>query len=310
MVIPSKIVSNPNIALRIAEVIEEAVHVASVGIESIENERGLMPIEEGDVFATNKQEFNEMIKIYEHLKSSAENILLHLNHHLDNFSPFFGPSVINSTIVEAFEESDENNAIQYFSINDSFILAFIEIPDDRMVRILVRNAAGKYVWDFKTFYHNLDEINGDHSCREVDIIHTSKLPRLPTKLAAASSDSIESPGSDPIEQTVIRINSDHPECLYLLPDVESPAIPATEFLQLIHQQVENELLLSINRTAPIPIKEHIPKRQRNRAFEMARLFLAQTGQLSFDHLKEGKLQMLVKSASLMRDIKGLDKQYS
>ncbi|KAJ3373261.1 Ral GTPase-activating protein subunit alpha-2 [Kappamyces sp. JEL0680] len=312
MEIPSKIVSNPNIALRITEVIEEAIHVSAVGIEGIEAEKTLMRPEAGDIFATNKQEYNEMVKIYQHLRNSAENMLLHVNHHLDNYSPFCGPSMMNSTIGDPLsEDGQEHYSCQYFSISDAILLAIMEYPEEKKVRILVRNATGKYVWDMKTFYHDLDELNHSHLCTETSVGYPAKLPRLPSKMTAMSSDSLGEAGSDPLEQTVLKIQKVHPECLYLAPDVESPASPETEFQQLMHMQVDRELEICTQRM-PLAAMKEAPSSQDfyRKAFEYARLFIAQSGQLQFDHLKDGKFQMLAKTPSLLRDLRGLDKQYS
>lgn len=65
-----------------------------------------------------------------------------------------------------------------------------------------------------------------------------------------------------------------------------------------------------SRIPPPPLKEPITPEKDKHFFEIARLFLAQTGQLSFDYLKEGKMAMLAKSVNLIRDIRGLDKKYS
>jgi hypothetical protein len=38
----------------------------------------------------------EINQAYQSIKEAAENTLIHLNHHIENFAPFFGVSMINS----------------------------------------------------------------------------------------------------------------------------------------------------------------------------------------------------------------------
>ena len=74
--------------------------------------------------------------------------------------------------------------------------------------------------------------------------------------------------------------------------------------------INKEIDLSIKSAPPLPVKQPDLLNRPPGPFESSRLFLANTGQLSFDHLKEGKAVMLAKSPNLIRDIKGLDKKYS
>ena len=129
MAVPTTVVANPNIALRISELIDEAIHVATVGMDAIEAEKEKPDDDEKESVATNKQEFNEIFKIYEHLRDAAESTLYHLTHHLDNFPPPLGPAIMNSTIPDPLDEDGtELYDCHYLAFNDSSIITLIEKP--------------------------------------------------------------------------------------------------------------------------------------------------------------------------------------
>lgn len=140
MVVPSNIFTNPNISLRLSEVIDETVHVASVGIEKEKEE---------------DNHFYFLLKVTIINEESAENTLVHLNHHIENYSPLYGPAMINSTIATPELKS------HYLSFNKHTIISFTELPDESKVRVLVRNAAGRFTWDMAQFHHSLEA----HDCQ-------------------------------------------------------------------------------------------------------------------------------------------------
>ncbi|CAG8560446.1 13285_t:CDS:10 [Funneliformis mosseae] len=84
------------------------------------------------------------------VKDIAEFVLLHLTHHLGNFSPIHGPGMMHSTLVGpigADTKDDElSNNYHYFSFNDTAIITLVEIPG--------KSSSGKYSWDSKLFYEN------------------------------------------------------------------------------------------------------------------------------------------------------------
>jgi hypothetical protein len=53
-----------------------------------------------------------------------------------------------------------------------------------------------------------------------------------------------------------------------------------------------------------------PNEKEESSYLGVRLILYRLGQLSFDHLKESSTLMLNKTPALLRDIRGIDKQYS
>ncbi|KAI8093558.1 uncharacterized protein BX664DRAFT_295379 [Halteromyces radiatus] len=95
------------------------------------------------------------------VKEAAEAVLFHLLHHFNNFAPPYGPATIHSTIVgpgvsPSSSSSDDKNDIecrqyQYFSFNDTTIIAFLELPstDTKPAesRMILRDLTGRYVWD-------------------------------------------------------------------------------------------------------------------------------------------------------------------
>ena len=90
-----------------------------------------------------------------YVKESAEAVLLHLLHHFNNFAPPFGPATIHSTIVgpgvATEDKTDFHNKYQYFSFNDTTIIAFVELPETETegprARVIIRDLTGRYVWD-------------------------------------------------------------------------------------------------------------------------------------------------------------------
>ncbi|KAJ3260663.1 Ral GTPase-activating protein subunit alpha-2 [Boothiomyces macroporosus] len=303
MTFPSNLVSNPNISLRISEVIEETIHHATIGMDPNSSENSDLT----------EAELNEVIKGYQVLKESAINVLIHLTHHLDNFSPMHGAAVINSDLVET--DADENvdgNNIQYLSIKSGTIVTLIDMPATNKVRLILRNAAGKFAWDMKSFHHSIDEVEGEHKCA----IHPTLVPKKSTsessKIDTSSSRSSFDSGSDMLETLLMRISKNNPECLY--PDPPSPEV---EFHKMIMKHVEQECL-SLEQEArlsqirrSVGQKENLGlKTETSAVFENARLLLAHFGQLNFDHLKNGEVHLLTKSVNLTRDLRGLDRKFS
>lgn len=89
-----------------------------------------------------------------YVKESAEAVLLHLLHHFNNFAPPYGPATIHSTIIGPGVSPDdaEYHQYQYFSFNDTTIIAFVELPKNEtrkstQARMIVRDLTGRYVWD-------------------------------------------------------------------------------------------------------------------------------------------------------------------
>lgn len=85
-------------------------------------------------------------------------MLFHLLHHFNNFAPPYGPATMHSNIsgpgvsTTTEDKSDtEYKQFQYFSFNETTIIAFLELPatesNPAETRVIVRDMTGKYVWD-------------------------------------------------------------------------------------------------------------------------------------------------------------------
>jgi hypothetical protein len=63
-------------------------------------------------------------------QEAAEAVLLHLLHQFNNFAPPYGPATIHSTIIGPGVSQDDvgYHQYQYFSFNDTTIIAFVELP--------------------------------------------------------------------------------------------------------------------------------------------------------------------------------------
>ncbi len=95
------------------------------------------------------------------MREAAEFAIIHLQHHLSNFSPDLGPTMVNSQVADPLWNvggGEGCERILYFSFDDSSIIAFQQLPQEgtESVRIIVRNAAGKFTWDARTFFETFD----------------------------------------------------------------------------------------------------------------------------------------------------------
>lgn len=88
-------------------------------------------------------------------REAAEFTLVHLMHHLKNFSPVSGPAAIGCQQGESL-----NDRTLFFALDDAALLAVQHIEGaggGPQVRLTVRNAAGRFAWDarifFETFQH-------------------------------------------------------------------------------------------------------------------------------------------------------------
>ncbi|KAI9015426.1 hypothetical protein DFJ74DRAFT_680173 [Hyaloraphidium curvatum] len=97
------------------------------------------------------------------IRDAAENVLMHVLHHVNNFPPTNGPAMMNTSILdpELADDTDRSKTL-YFSYNEKTLLTFVEMqgrtPLDSKVRVIVRDIAGKYCWDSWLFYDSLDKM--------------------------------------------------------------------------------------------------------------------------------------------------------
>jgi hypothetical protein len=306
MVVPSQFVSNPNVSLRITEAIEETIHASLSGLEFV-----VEAANQNKESNTTDNNLLEIQQLYHSMKESAENTLIHLFHHVDNFGPPFGVAMMNSQINDYLgdEKMDMDNH-HYLAINNHTIVGFIDVPEQQKVRILIRDPAGKFTWDMKYFYDLDKDIDESQTCSFQQQAWLGQRP-LPSysKHDGFSTESIGViKADDVLDLALTRFNSEHPECVYRKGVVEATNEFDVQYQQDINDHVAQEKCLpartSDRKQLPAkPLDEYFP-------FENARLLLSQMGFLSFDYLKEGTVHMLTKSPALFRDIKGLDKKPS
>ncbi|CAG8473524.1 8582_t:CDS:10 [Paraglomus occultum] len=97
------------------------------------------------------------------IKDVAECILLHLTHHLGNFSPIHGAAMTSSSLVGPVgsdpAEDELSEHYQYFSINDTTIITLIEVPGEKSTqsRMIIRDITGRYAWDSRLFFKAIHE---------------------------------------------------------------------------------------------------------------------------------------------------------
>ncbi|RCI03744.1 Ral GTPase-activating protein subunit alpha-2, partial [Rhizopus stolonifer] len=153
MCIKPAILTDTDLCQLVFDVIELALHVTSDGNEKLLPH----PPRPAD---SKKKETPFKFKLISEKRpplhdnmESAEAVLLHLLHHFNNFAPPSGPSTIHSTIVGPGVSQDDvaYHQYQYFSFNDTTIIAFVELPKTThrgvQARIIIRDLTGRYVWD-------------------------------------------------------------------------------------------------------------------------------------------------------------------
>ncbi|ORZ14187.1 hypothetical protein BCR42DRAFT_393825 [Absidia repens] len=180
------------------------------------------------------------------VKEAAEAVLFHLLHHFNNFAPPYGPATIHSTIVGpgvAPSTIDEKNdtecrQYQYFSFNDTTIIAFLELPatDTKPAesRMILRDLTGRYVWDahlespssdqqdktspitppiLKKGFDTVNQIGDREQGYALrSSISVQKDTSSPQQLSSSSSSSFPS-SPDTLNSLLQEIGEEHPDCL-------------------------------------------------------------------------------------------------
>ncbi|OBZ91240.1 Ral GTPase-activating protein subunit alpha-2 [Choanephora cucurbitarum] len=208
--------------------------------------------------ATHSSETSENDQSY--VKESAEAILLHLLHHFNNFAPPYGPSIIHSTIVGPGVSQDDlgYHEYQYFSFNDTTIIAFVELPksEERGVqaRIIIRDLTGRYVWDTQIESPDKPLLQAQEEKAIVDSEQEFSLRDNIAIRQQTIPDEIEHKGllsnqqkeeEDPMKALLKQIGDSHPDCLLdpnLPLDVPSTSTPLQlEMLKDLDNQLNDYL---------------------------------------------------------------------
>ncbi|KAJ3417071.1 Ral GTPase-activating protein subunit alpha-2 [Chytridiales sp. JEL 0842] len=173
---------------------------------------------------------------YSVIKETAENILLHLIHHANNFAPPQGATSLSSQIVESAlsEDPGEYEKCLYFSLNDTAIIALTDIGEksssDIRSRIIVRDMTGRYSWDSYLFYESLlnprskaERLENSFKSTEqvfdvcesgTDLTLQHSFGTLPIlRCTDIPSEQIYTDDADPLALLLNHIQSSHSDCL-------------------------------------------------------------------------------------------------
>ncbi|KAJ3023285.1 Ral GTPase-activating protein subunit alpha-2 [Thoreauomyces humboldtii] len=95
------------------------------------------------------------------IRETAENVLMHILHHVNNFAPPHGASMLSSQILDPAlqDEPKEGEKYLYLAINGTTIMTIVDMPGrtplDSRARLIVRDMTGRYTWDSRLFYESL-----------------------------------------------------------------------------------------------------------------------------------------------------------
>ena len=220
-----------------------------------------------------------------------------------------------------------------FALHGHVLLTIVEVNPgkkastlENKIRVVLRNPAGKFVWDFENFYTAPGEITTkiiSSPMRYDPNLYSGgsrKVSRNVKTESVVDVNTSEYMVRDCLETLMINIEAQNPECSYN----SNPAYEILEsyYKQLqfhipVHTEAEMEIhgdfdINNITGKASLKITkfQKLGPHSKPAIFQNARLFLAQMGQLSFDYLKDGNVHMLGKSPALLRDIRGIDKKHT
>ncbi|KAJ3115213.1 Ral GTPase-activating protein subunit alpha-1, partial [Physocladia obscura] len=264
------------------------------------------------------------------LKDSIENFLTHLLHYYNNFAPPYGPVLMSSQIIEPFDEQNCSAQHVYFAVNDSAIIGCCDVLQSDSIcrnRIISRDVTGRFVWESTIFYGAaandfMHEFNSDDS-----IIRTEKFKTVDLKVYGSIllekklepdiflQNTIFFQKTDKLSDLLLKIGEMYPECISDLPTNQIHPFTSQDDLSVFQNDFEQHCIQekksrkSINNISGSETLKNITLVPPNLSFAHSRLFFSHTGHFNFDSLKEGYFHQFVKSSSLNRDIKGLDKKF-
>lgn len=153
----SKLKSSPSMVAMVAEIhreTREAEILHLLGFAHLLNQPLSTAVDEFDITVVEENL----------IKETAENVLEHILHHVNNFAPPHGSALMSSAIADPVfidDYSKNNDKYLYFTYNDSTILTLVEIPgstpQSTRARVIARNVTGKYVWDSFLFCESVKE---------------------------------------------------------------------------------------------------------------------------------------------------------
>ncbi|KAJ3289654.1 Ral GTPase-activating protein subunit alpha-1 [Borealophlyctis nickersoniae] len=118
--------------------------------------------EEKELAAAANDEEDEVAEL---IRESAENVLLHILHHSNNFAPPCGAPMLCSQIMDpalAEESASDTGKYLYFAFNSTTIITIVEMPGNTALesrsRLILRDMTGRYTWDTHLFYESLNKM--------------------------------------------------------------------------------------------------------------------------------------------------------
>ncbi|KAJ3394024.1 Ral GTPase-activating protein subunit alpha-2 [Entophlyctis sp. JEL0112] len=262
------------------------------------------------------------------LKDSIENVMVHIFHHYNNFSPPFGPVIMCSQILESIlcDEKLPAEKVMYFSVNDFLVLGCSDVVIDSKVknRLITRDRTGRYVWENSIFYEL-------HS--PVDQITEDEYHELKLKTSSVNEMEYGSPKKtylrnmqrDKLDDLLLSIERTYSECLN---DAQCELNSPNHLSEVIEEAITEINVACKNQSLQEAASEPLTRKKvcsleamqlrspkvdtlstAELKFASCKVFLSHTGHFNFDSLKEGYMHPLTKTPSLLRDIKGLDKKY-
>jgi hypothetical protein len=274
-------------------------------------------------------------------REAAEFALVHLTHHMNNFAPEYGPTVVSSLVPDADER------VLYFSLNESALLAVQQIPG--CVRVTVRNAAGRFTWDSHSFYETFQHRESllfpkDRMAEwhQVGILPELKFERAvldkvplfkplfigltrPKFVGVPMLDvDIDLERTDMLHELLVYLGKEHPHCINK--DERSSLVDANRTIPESRKDNADKIMEQSNRQ--IEAERAIAKKYMNweyhgiakparpnpvtplPPYQLCRQFLAQYGFLTPINGQAPPLRVLTKTSGMMRDLKGLDAKFA
>ncbi|KAJ3229527.1 Ral GTPase-activating protein subunit alpha-2, partial [Chytriomyces hyalinus] len=260
------------------------------------------------------------------LKEAVENTVAHILHHYGNFSPPYGPVLLSSQLCESFlnDERIGFDKIMLFGANDNSVMTFQDISEPEFqlykTRATARDTGGRYVWENSLFYQQQEpDAFLDEETDETVGLQLEACVELACPTLQIQEDAFEN--SDKLNTLLARIGNTHADCLLqediplnetvpvFSPTANAVFATTTEIEEHIKHEVEATAVLVGSMETVSKNAVSASSAAENSINSTTRLFLSHLGHFNFDSLKDGYFFHFSKTASLGRDLRGLDKKF-
>ncbi|KNC97790.1 uncharacterized protein SPPG_06786 [Spizellomyces punctatus DAOM BR117] len=99
------------------------------------------------------------------IMETAENVLTHIIHHVNNFAQPCGAAMLGSQLIDPALTEDpgkDGERYLYFTYNKTTLITVIDMPGrtplDSRARLIIRDMTGRYSWDTYLFYEDLQKM--------------------------------------------------------------------------------------------------------------------------------------------------------